>query len=57
VSDIPLASDFVTATTDVLVQNVRSRNLNPTGILIADRYRFLIEFECVYVRSIANENS
>jgi hypothetical protein len=57
VSDTPIASDFVTPTSDVLVQNVRSRNLNPTGILIADRYRFLIEFECVYYRSIADENS
>lgn len=57
VSETPQASDFVTPTTDVLVQNVRSRNLNPTGILVSERYRFLIEFECVYVRSIANENS
>lgn len=46
-----------TLTVDVLVQNVISRNLNPTGILVADRYRFLIEFETVYFRSIAHENS
>lgn len=57
VSDPPIAANFVTATTDVLVQNVRSRNLNPTGILVSERYRFLIELECVYVRSIADENS
>lgn len=57
VSDPPIASDFITPITDVLIQNVTSRNLNPTGILVSDRYRFLIEFECVYVRSIAHENS
>jgi len=57
VSDTPVASDFVTPTTDVLVQNVTSRNLNPTGILVAERYRFLIEFAVEYVRSIAHENS
>lgn len=57
VSDTPVAADFVTPTTDVLVQNVTSRNLNPTGVLVAERYRFLIEFECVYYRSIAHENS
>lgn len=43
-----------TLTTDVLIQNVTSRNLNPTGILVADRYRFLIEFQIEYVRSIAS---
>lgn len=57
VDDPPIASNFVTLLTDVLVQNVTSRNLNPTGILIADRYRFLIELELVYFRSIADENS
>jgi hypothetical protein len=57
VSDTPVAADFVTPLTDVLVQNVSSRNLNPTGIIVAERYRFMIEFEIEYVRSIANENS
>ena len=52
VSDSPVASDFVTALTDCDIENVRCRNLNPTGILVADRYRFLIEFELVYVRSL-----
>ncbi len=51
-SNPPIASDFVTALTDVEIRNVRSRNLNPTGILIADRYRFLIELEIVYNRSL-----
>ena len=52
VSDPPIASDFNTVLTDVLVQNVTSRNINPTGPLVADRYRFMIEFEIEYVRSI-----
>lgn len=52
VSDPPVASDFVSALTDCDIQNVRCRNLNPTGILIADRYRFLIELEIVYVRTL-----
>lgn len=54
VSDTPQASDFVTALTDAEVLNVRSRNLPPTGVLVADRYRFLIEFEIAYYRSIAS---
>lgn len=52
VSDPPVAADFVTPLTDVEIRNVRCRNLNPTGILVADRYRFLLEFEIVYVRSL-----
>lgn len=52
VSEPPIASDFVTALTEAELLNVRSRNLPPTGILIADRYRFLIEFDVSYVRSI-----
>ena len=52
VSDPPVTSDFVSATTDCEIRNVRCRTLNPTGILIADRYRFLIEFEIVYLRSL-----
>lgn len=53
VSDTPVASDFVTPATDVEVISVTSRNLPPTGVLIADRYRFLIELQVSYVRSIA----
>lgn len=56
VSDPPQASDFVTPLTDAEVMGVRSRNLSPTGVLIADRYRFLIEFSIGYLRSNAMEN-
>ena len=52
VSDPPTAADFVTPLTDCYIENVRCRNLNPTGITVADRYRFLIEVELVYVRSL-----
>jgi len=52
VSDSPVASDFVTPLTDCAIQNVRCRNLNPTGVTVADRYRFLCELELVYVRSL-----
>lgn len=54
VSDPPIANDFITSLTDCEIRNVRCRNLNPTGILIAERYRFLIELEIVYVRSLRN---
>lgn len=57
VADPPIATNFVTPLTDVLIQNVRSQNLLPTGILVADRYRFVIDFQIDYVRSIATENS
>lgn len=57
VSDPPILSNFSTVLTDVLVQNVQSRDLNPTGPLVADRYRFVVDFEIEYVRSIATENS
>lgn len=52
VSDPPVAANFVTAVTDVDVLNVRSRNLPPTGVIVADRYRFMIDFEIGYVRSL-----
>lgn len=53
VADTPVAANFVTPITDVEVISVTSKNLPPTGVLIADRYRFLIEFKIAYVRSIA----
>jgi len=53
VADTPIAANFVTPITDVEVISVTSQNLPPTGVLIADRYRFLIELKIVYVRSIA----
>ncbi len=52
VSDPPVAANFVTAATDAEVLNVRSKNLPPTGAHVVDRYRFLLEFEIGYVRSI-----
>lgn len=52
VSDPPVAANFVTALTDAEILNVKSRNLPPTGVHITDRYRFLIEFDLLYVRSI-----
>jgi len=52
VSNPPIISDFVTPITDVDVLNVKSRNIPPTGVLVADRYRFMIDFEIVYVRSL-----
>ena len=52
VSDSPTASDFNSVLTDCEIRTVKCRNLNPTGILVADRYRFLIEFELVYLRSL-----
>ena len=52
VSDPPVAANFVTAATDVEVLNVRSRNLPPTGVHVSDRFRFLIELDLEYVRSI-----
>lgn len=53
VADTPVAANFVTPITDVEVISVTSKNLPPTGVLIADRYRFLIELKVGYVRSIA----
>lgn len=52
ISDPVIAADFNTVLTDVAVQNVASRNINPTGPLVADRYRFQIDFELEYVRSL-----
>ncbi len=52
VSDPPIAANFVTAATDAEVLDVKSRNLPPTGVHVADRYRFLIEFSIGYTRSI-----
>ncbi len=52
VSDPPVVANFVTASTDAEVLDVKSRNLPPTGVHVADRYRFLIEFSIGYTRSI-----
>ena len=52
VSDTPVAGDFVTPLTDCEIRNATCRNINPTGITVADRYRFVCEFELLYVRSL-----
>jgi len=51
VSETPIASDFAIPLTDVEVVGVSSQNINPTGVTVADRYRFSVSFDLIYNRS------
>ena len=44
--------DFDTEVGDMSVESVESRFIEPTGITNADKYRFVIELECEYAKSV-----
>lgn len=44
--------DFTTQAGDMSVESVSSRFIEPTGTLNAEKYRFVIDLECEYIKSI-----
>ena len=44
--------DFITGAGDMSVESVASRFIEPTGILSAEKYRFVIDLECEYAKCI-----
>lgn len=44
--------DFATSKGDMSVESVESRFIEPTGILNAEKYRFVIDLECEYAKSV-----
>jgi hypothetical protein len=44
--------DFATQKGDMSVESIESRFIEPTGILNAEKYRFVIDLECEYAKCI-----
>jgi len=44
--------DFNTVDGDMSIESVESRFIEPTGTLSADKYRFVVDIECEYAKSI-----
>lgn len=44
--------DFTSSTGDMSIENVSARFIEPTGILNAEKFRFVIDLECEYAKSV-----
>ena len=44
--------DFSTSQGDMSIENIESRFIEPTGTLNAEKFRFVIDLECEYAKSV-----